>query len=266
MKVSVITINYNNKIGLENTIKSVISQTTNDFEYVIIDGASTDGSVDIATSLLKEINIQTIFISEKDSGIYNAMNKGIQKSTGDYLLFLNSGDVFHSDNIIENYIKSNPKSDIVAGKEFFTSDGFIYTPPSLDELNYDYLMHWPLMHQSTFIKKEAFNFVGLYNENYKIVSDWEWWIRALIIHNCTYESLDFVVADFDGTGVSNSEKQRIRHDKERLHVQTTLLPRVHSMYNELETLRKYNIEYKYLCEGKFKWIVKIILKIKQYTR
>lgn len=266
MKLSVITINYNNRIGLDNTIKSVLSQTSNDFEYVIIDGASKDGSVDIVSSLIKDTDIKIIFISEKDSGIYNAMNKGIQNATGEYLLFLNSGDIFHSNDIIEKFIRYNPKSDVVAGKEFFTSDGFIYTPPTSSELNYDYLMHWPLMHQSTFIKRESFNVVGLYNENYRIVSDWEWWIRSLIIHNCTYETLDFIVADFDETGVSNSEKQRELHNEERLCVQRTLLPRVHSMYNELERLRKKNIEYKYLCEGKFNWIIKIILKIKQYKQ
>ena len=88
MKYSIITVNYNNKEGLRNTIESVIHQTYRDFEFIVIDGGSTDGSAEV----LKEYDSQiTYWVSEKDKGIYNAMNKGIAKATGDYLNFMNSG-------------------------------------------------------------------------------------------------------------------------------------------------------------------------------
>ena len=93
MKFSIITINYNNKDGLEMTINSVLGQSFQGFEYIIIDGGSTDGSIDIIKKYESRIDY---WVSEPDNGVYNAMNKGIRKATGDYINFMNSGDAYHS--------------------------------------------------------------------------------------------------------------------------------------------------------------------------
>ena len=98
MKYSIITVNYNNKEGLRKTIESVVRQTYRDFEFIVIDGGSTDGSTDILKEYDEQINY---WVSEKDSGIYNAMNKGIKKSIGDYLIFMNSGDCFYQNDVLE---------------------------------------------------------------------------------------------------------------------------------------------------------------------
>lgn len=102
MKISVITVNYNNKKGLEATINSVISQKYLDFEFIIVDGNSNDGSKDI---IYKKRNYITKWISEPDSGIYNAMNKGVKMSTGDYLIFMNSGDEFYDTQVLDKIAK-----------------------------------------------------------------------------------------------------------------------------------------------------------------
>src|ERR1700757_1115246 len=99
-KLSIITINFNDQLGLSKTIKSVISQTISDFEFIIIDGASSDKSLDIIKHYADKISF---WVSEKDNGIYDAQNKGIAKATGDYLLFLNSGDCFYNEHIVENF-------------------------------------------------------------------------------------------------------------------------------------------------------------------
>ena len=97
-QISIITINYNNASGLEKTIRSVVEQTYNEYEYIIIDGASSDKSKEVIQEYQRYIDF---WCSEKDSGIYNAMNKGIQKASGEYLLFLNSGDVLNNSAVLD---------------------------------------------------------------------------------------------------------------------------------------------------------------------
>ena len=110
MKYSIITVNYNNKEGLRQTIESVIHQTFRDFEFIVIDGGSTDGSADV----LKEYDAQiTYWVSEKDNGIYNAMNKGIAKATGDYLNFMNSGDCFYTSDVLESVANYESDADFI---------------------------------------------------------------------------------------------------------------------------------------------------------
>ena len=112
MKYSIITVNYNNKEGLRRTIESVIHQTFHDYEFIIIDGGSTDGSMDV----LKEYDAQiNYWVSEPDSGIYNAMNKGIAKAKGEYLNFMNSGDCFYTADVLEKVSLYNSNADFIVG-------------------------------------------------------------------------------------------------------------------------------------------------------
>ena len=138
--LSVITINYNNYSGLQKTIESVINQTNKKFEYLIIDGGSYDESIAIIESHSNKINY---WISEIDNGIYDAMNKGILNSNGDYVLFLNSGDTFYNNNVVEhfyNYIQTNC-SEIIYGSSQITNSNkksFVLTPPNILNLSFWY--------------------------------------------------------------------------------------------------------------------------------
>ena len=177
MKVSIITINYNNKLGLQRTIDSVIIQTFKDFEWIIIDGGSTDGSKELIEEYSKYI---TCWVSESDKGIYNAMNKGIQRAHGEYLHFLNSGDVFYSKDILYDifYIKSY-NHDILTGNIINNGKelrGIGYQDISLNDFFYN-----SVFHPSSFIKRELFYTFGFYDENYKIVSDWKFFLKSIIL-------------------------------------------------------------------------------------
>ena len=120
-KISIISINYNNKEGLRKTVESVVNQTYKNFEYIVIDGGSTDDSTDILDEYHEKINY---IVSEPDSGIYNAMNKGIKVAKGDYLLFLNSGDCLIDQFVIQKVITElNDKISIYYGNLIYSSNG-----------------------------------------------------------------------------------------------------------------------------------------------
>lgn len=129
MFFSIITINYNDKSGLRRTIESVASQTYVDYEYIIIDGGSTDGSVDVIKEFASDIDC---WVSEKDRGIYHAMNKGVLQAHGDYCLFLNSGDAFYDKSVLEHIAEKGLKEDIIVGKLVsFTNDYLLTLPQDL---------------------------------------------------------------------------------------------------------------------------------------
>ena len=166
MRFSILTINFNNKDGLSRTIKSVTSQFFKDFEYIIIDGGSTDGSVDVIKENSKDINY---WVSEKDKGVYNAMNKGIAQAKGDYLIFMNSGDCFHAPDVLSSV--ADYQEDIICGK-VLKGDATIPSGHYKPTISLVDLMRGSLPHQAMFIKRELM-LKHPYDENYKILSDWK---------------------------------------------------------------------------------------------
>lgn len=270
MKLSIITINWNNAEGLRKTLESVAAQTNRNFEHIIVDGGSADGSVDIIKDYEETIHrtpytIRLLWISEKDKGIYNAMNKGIRMAKGEYLLFLNSGDALENAEVVENFYKADIKTDIATGIEKETNGHLIY-PKKEEELSYSFFYDDTLMHQSTFIRRDAFERFGMYNEDNRIVSDWEWFFNAIMKQDASYEPLDFVVANFDGTGMSNQEKWLQIHLEEREKVHQTILPRVRQDYNELMRLKDMETVYMHLKNGRFGWLVRLLLRFKQRNK
>lgn len=223
-KFSIITINYNNAQGLNRTMKSVFNQTSKEFEYIVVDGGSTDTSLEI----IQQFNDSTIqrfqWISEQDTGIYNAMNKGIKMATGDYLLFLNSGDWLSSNDVIERVLSYlNIDFEIVSGElELVKSntDRIKLFPPKTVNLNYS--INAGLTHPNTFIKKELFDKYGYYNEQNRIVSDWEFFLIACGLHSCKYKSISVLVSCFEMDGVSNQNDGLLR--KETQEALKRLLP------------------------------------------
>lgn len=212
MKYSVITINYNNKEGLHHTIRSVVEQNFDDYEYIVIDGGSTDGSVEIINEYADKINY---WVSEKDRGIYHAMNKGIKHAHGEYSVFLNSGDRFYDNNVLNHISNLGFEEDILVGKivsEF--DDKYLFDSPSRPITLY-YLYSATVPHQSSFIKTELLRLYP-YDEELKIVSDWKFYVQAIIMHNCSVKYVDVNVARFDVFGVSTTNPDRMWKEKEKV--------------------------------------------------
>lgn len=214
MKLSIITVNYNDALGLERTIKSVISQTFRDFEFIIIDGGSTDNSVDVIMKYEEHIDY---WVSEHDGGIYPGMNKGLRKAKGEYVNFMNGGDCFYSPNVLKQIFSLDINTDIITG----THVGSPHPNVGKNGVTMYDLCTGAIDHQASFIKRE----VALkhpYDEKYKIVSDWKFFIEALVIDNCTFYYTDTIVVNVDMSGISNSNK--VLNNQEREAVLNELLP------------------------------------------
>lgn len=219
MKYSIITINYNNADGLRRTIESVVNQTYKDIEYIIIDGGSTDGSVDV----IKEYGSQIDYwVSEPDKGIYNAMNKGILQAHGEYLNFMNSGDCFYDCHRLQKVTDLNSNSDIIVGKDLHicpqTKASFASLLPQRTGLFHFYLTTIP--HQSSFIKKTLFQ-KFMYDESLKIVADWEFFMKSFVFEGCTVSMFQDIVALCEPRGVSIDRELAI---EERRKVLKTFFP------------------------------------------
>lgn len=197
--LSIITVNYNNCEGLKRTINSVFSQVSSNFEYLIIDGGSVDGSKELIAEYSNRVNY---WISEKDKGIYNAMNKGIMKANGDYVLFLNSGDILHDDNVLAKLDDNILKHDIIYFNSQFVDEQTDYVHQYPDILSFNYFLKYSLPHQASLIRRTLFDEVGLYDENYKICSDWAFFLSAFAKHNASYQHIDRTFAIMYRDGIS----------------------------------------------------------------
>jgi glycosyltransferase involved in cell wall biosynthesis len=234
-KLSIITINLNNDKGLEKTILSVINQTFKNFEFIVIDGKSNDRSLDIIHQYADQI---TFWVSEPDNGIYNAMNKGIFNAVGEYCLFLNSGDCLYSNDILNRVFFIDSHEDIIYGDVFQEKGGRItgkrYFP---DHLTFRHFFIDTLPHQGSFIKRILFDTIGLYSEEFKIISDWEFFLIALIKNSCTYKKYPgFIsIVNIEGISPQNIELD----DKEREMVLEKHFPRFIKDYEMLLFYEKY---------------------------
>lgn len=227
VNISIITINYNNANGLQKTMQSVIHQTFKGFEYIIVDGNSSDQSREIINENAKiSTEILLKWISEPDKGIYNAMNKGIKMSTGDFLLFLNSGDILFENTVIEKCSKTmNEKFDLISGRLTLINENeeINLSPPK--ELNLYQSIYNHLTHPNTFIKRTLFDKYGLYNEKNKIVSDWEFFFLASGINQCKYISIDINTAIFYEDGIS-SKNIKLQEIEKKEIIESHLTPAV----------------------------------------
>lgn len=215
IKLSVITINYNNRDGLRKTIESVVNQTCNNFEYIIIDGGSTDGSADVIKEYADKIDY---WVSEPDKGCYHAMNKGVNVASGEYVIFINSGDYFYSDGIVDTFLQEKPIEDVLCGDMFLSLGCVNYVP---EKLTFRYFYEGNLPHQACFIKTSLQKKYP-YNENLKIVSDYEFFLRILFLENGTYRKINHIISFFDFNGISNTNPKL--HHQERETVLQSMFP------------------------------------------
>jgi glycosyltransferase involved in cell wall biosynthesis len=200
--LSIITVNLNDSVGLRKTAESVICQTFDNYEYIIIDGASSDDSVEVIKNYAGKI---AYWVSEPDSGIYNAMNKGIKQAKGRYCLFLNSGDFLVADNVLQQVFSKDHNEDFLIGNCEISKDGnVIHTAVHSDTLTLRSFYKQTIPHQATFIKRDLFKKYGDYSENYKIHSDYEFWIRTIILNDCSTRYLNITISDYNIEGKSSN--------------------------------------------------------------
>lgn len=214
--ISIITATFNSAKTLKDTIQSVLRQTNKDFEYLIIDGGSTDDTIDIVKSYESEFSGRLKWVSEKDQGIYDAMNKGIKMASGDVVGILNSDDYFTSDDIlqtVDNAFKSH-EIDAIYGDIHFIRDG----NPQKCVRYYSSRMFRPFWlrfgfmpaHPSFYCKREVFEKAGLYSLDYKIGADYEMMVRLFKKYRIMsqYINKDFVTMRTGGAS-NNNVRSRI---------------------------------------------------------
>lgn len=209
-RLSIITINYNNREGLQKTIESVVNQTYRSFEYIIIDGGSTDGSVEVIKEY--EDNI-SYWVSEPDNGIYHAMNKGIAKANAPYCQFLNSGDNFHSTTVLEQVIPCLDGTDIVVGQLFLSNT--LSASEIIPTVSMLRLYERSLPHSSAYISTRLLRKYQ-YDTSLKIVSDWKFYIQALIYENASYKFIETIVSNFDTNGISSQNTALVLSEREQV--------------------------------------------------
>ena len=330
MKLSIVTINFNNAEGLRKTLASVASQTYRDIEHIIVDGGSTDGSVEVINEYVNQcVMYDVLWVSEKDKGIYNAMNKGIeialgrrvvndlnrstlcedknkgnnrselvedknhgigialgrrvvnadhtsnithntsQESLSDYVQILNSGDLLAAPDVTERMMAalhqtSNIKHQTSVenrtaifygnmlksydGKTIINRDtcgGDMYTPES-----FLYFYKGTLNHDCAYIRHDLFEKYGLYNEQMKICSDWEWYVRAIVIggEKPVYTNIDVTIFDMNGVSESYGKNADIIKRERREYLESILPPSVlrdYDMYafpiTQYQRLKKHHL-------------------------
>jgi glycosyltransferase involved in cell wall biosynthesis len=219
MKVSVITACYNVEATIEETLRCVAKQTYPNIEYIISDGASKDKTLEI---IEKYRNIVSVLISEPDTGVYNAMNKGIKAATGDLLFFLNADDVFINEFVIEQFVEfaKNMEQGLLLGNiillDKYTGKVYHEKQPVIDNIQ---LLKSTVFHPATFFRKEVFDKYGLYSEENKIASDYDWYLNYFVKYKGDYAYLDKPISIFSMSGLSSNEEHAKKHKAEREIIQ-----------------------------------------------
>lgn len=245
MKISIITITYNAAQWLERTMRSVLAQTSKDYEYIIVDGASTDGTVDIIKRLEPQFEGRLSWHSEPDKGLYDAMNKGIRRAVGDYVWFVNAGDEIYSPSTLAHMIAAaTDETDIIYGKACIVnaegikvSEHHKVTPPNLQRKHF--LNGLVVCHQAIAVRRSI---AGKYNTDYRICADYDWCVRAVTISKQNVY-LDEYVCKFLTEGVS--KKQRKRAWKERFRIMCTHFGIARTLWAHVLIVLRYPFSIKY---------------------
>lgn len=249
-KISVITINFNNKYGLEKTLESVTSQDYTDYEYIVIDGDSTDGSKDLLETYSKNI---AYWVSEPDKGIYHAMNKGIAAAKGEYLIFINSGDHFYHADTLSSAEQFLSQEDIIYGNLEVVQGDHKYLKNYSQDLTLFYFFYESLPHPATFIRRDAFEKYGFYDEQLKIVADWKWFMIAICKQQASYRKIDKTISAFYLDGISSNAQnlEKIANEKDltfSIHFPfiTDDLKRLKFLQDENKRLQNAENKFNYL--------------------
>lgn len=236
MILSIITINLNNCKGLQKTIDSVVAQTFKDYEWIIIDGGSTDGSRELIEQYADRFSY---WVSEPDKGIYNAINKGIAQAKGEYIQILNSGDTLFEYTTLEKLFLFNLDADINYGDALLHyPDGSTIDKHYSDTVSLHYFIHNVINHQATIFKRQVFD-CHPYDERFLIASDWAYCIEA-VCRGLSFKHIPLTIVHYDNTGISAQWSERQIKEREEIlntYVPTQLKPDM-EVLNELHKLHK----------------------------
>ena len=235
MKLSIITINYNNCNVLQRTIQSIAKQTCKDFEYVVVDGGSTDKSLNI---IKENENYISKWVSEPDGGIYNAINKGARLASGEYCLYINAGDELYAGNTTEQILSQELTADFIEGRvQFLDARGGFSKPEKNISLMYFYKGE-NNRHQASLIRRTMI-LEHPYDESYKIAADKKFNIENIIVRGCSFKTIDTVIAKYEGGGISWTMK----HDDELERMFIELIPpAILKDYAELSVIYKFPLK------------------------
>ncbi len=238
---SIITVCLNDKMGLARTAQSIREQTTSDFEWIVIDGKSTDGSVEVVS----DNPAVTHLVSEPDEGIYHAMNKGVRLATGKYCLFLNAGDWLYSEDVLES-AENLLQGDLVAGwLNVIYPEKFNKSPKirrlDLQDVRKKFLYHRTLHHQATFIRRTLFEKYGEYDQEYRLYGDWDFFLRVLN-SKVTLHFIKLCIANYTFDGISSTtlgtelyhkevRKLRQRHFSSLYRLKRSIIDPIENLFN-----------------------------------
>lgn len=265
MVLTIITINRNNAAGLEKTMQSVLSQTRTDFEYVVVDGASTDASVAVIERLAAAFGDRLKWVSEPDKGIYNAMNKGIGMATGEYIQILNSGDSLVSPDVVDKMYAALEKEgypSILYGnmlKDF--PDGHVRRDKGFagEDITLLGMYIGTLNHSPAYIRRSLFDKYGPYDEFLKIDSDWKWYLQAIVFGEEKPVYVDIDVTLFDMTGISETNTALTKAER-RQTLQELVRPTVLADYDAwVPSIRMMRRIKRYPWAYKLVWFLERVL-------
>ena len=232
MKLSVITVNLNHRAGLEVTLASVRAQTFRDVEQIVVDGGSSDGSLDVIRASAPTI---ARWVSEPDSGIYNAMNKGIRMASGDYLLFLNRGDCLAAPDVLDGVFRDDdPDCGMIYGDTLRKTSGGEELRTTPERLTPFAFYKFRVCHQSVVYRRSLFETHGGYDESFKISADAEFNVRCLRA-GVKARRVDFPIARYEGGGVSATATAAATAENNRIW-QRHLGPGILEDYDRLAAL------------------------------
>lgn len=214
MKLSIITINFNNLDGLQKTIDSVLCQTWKEFEWIFIDGGSTDGSKELIKKTAAECSNVSYWCSEPDKGVYNAQNKGITHANGEYMNFMNSGDIFYDKNVLLNIFNVKQSADVIYGDWYWCDKNNSWIDLYPKKVSIASLYCDNICHQAMFIKGEILKEKG-YDESYTIVADWARWMELACKGN-TFQYIPVVVCKYQLGGFSSANEELAQQEIDRV--------------------------------------------------
>lgn len=266
LTLSIITVNFNNKEGLRRTLKSIQSQSYKDYEHIIIDAGSTDGSKEIIIKYGKDSSQLTYWVSEPDNGIYDGMNKGIAHAKGEYIYFLNSGDYLANKDVLSSITFDGIQ--LICGNMNIEHTDMEYEkilPP--DTLNTIFLLKSFLPHPATFIHHTLFR-KKKYRTDYRIISDWIHMVESFTFEECSYKHINILVSIFDNTGLSSQngnlgQTERDKWIKEHISIPiyNNLIELDEIKRSELGKLIPKILQKKARTQRRIKKLVLLLMKV-----
>ncbi len=236
-KITIITVCLNSALTIERSIKSVLSQTYKNIEYIFVDGGSVDGTLDVIKKYDEHV---THIISEKDNGIYDAMNKGLRLAKGTIVYFLNTDDLLYDESVFETVVKTFqrfPLADVVYGNaKLVYENGEKADAVYPKNLDWNHFRDRSLCHQSVFTKRSAFEKVGLFDSRYKLAGDYAWILKSIWVHDLNYQHVPKHLSLFYMGGKHSNPANVILLENER---QIAINEYIANKYDFAGTANKY---------------------------